>query len=54
VTAIVIDDILNGNVSYNGGSFFVGVSSLQTLMTEMKSNINDISSNITFVSTFGL
>jgi hypothetical protein len=53
-TAVVIDDVLNGNISYGGKSFFAGVNSLKTLMIELKNNIDQIGSNISLVSTYGL
>jgi len=46
-TAILFDDIVNGNVTADGSAFFTGVSVMVSTINDLNTNINDISNNMT-------
>lgn len=42
-----MDDILNGNISKSGTSFFTGIGTLNNNLATLSTNINNIISNFT-------
>jgi hypothetical protein len=45
--AIFTDDLLNGNVTLNGSSFFVGLNQFNNQITSLSGNLTNISNNFT-------
>lgn len=50
-TAILFDDIVNGNVTLDGTAFFTGVTKLVSTIGDLQSNITDITNNMTSLDT---
>jgi hypothetical protein len=52
-SAILIDDMINGNVTADGKSFFIGMSPLSTQIGVLNSNIVTIDNNLLTISDTG-
>ena len=50
-TAILFDDIVNGNVTADGSAFFTGVTQLVSTINDLNTNINFIRDNMTNLNT---
>lgn len=48
--AMFTDDLLNGNVTLNGSSFFVGLNQFNSQMTTLNANLNNLNGNFTSLS----
>jgi len=53
-TAIFTDDLLNGNVTLNGSSFWVGLNQFVTQIVNLNGNLTNISNNFTSLSNAGM
>ena len=50
-TSIIIDDILNGNVTTDGSSFFTGLTQLHAQLGYLSSNLTSINSTMAGLQT---
>lgn len=48
--AIFTDDLLNGNVTTDGTSFFTGLNIFSTSLTSLSGNLTNIQGNLTDLS----
>ncbi len=44
---MLFDDIVNGNVTADGSSFFTGITKMVDAVTSLNTNMNDVNNNIT-------
>jgi len=47
--AITLDDILNGNVTADGNSYFIGLNPLSIQLNLLKNNLNNIDGNLSLL-----
>jgi phage gp45-like len=52
-TAVMFDDIINGNVSFDGDSFFIGVETLGTELGKVNGNISNLETEMDTISSDG-
>lgn len=45
--ALTLDDILNGNITQDGSTFFIGLTPLSTKLVDLRNNVTDIIGNLT-------
>ena len=50
-TSIIFDDILNGNVTQDGASFFLGLNQLHTQLGNLNGNLSTINSSMANLQT---
>ena len=50
-TSIILDDLLNGNVTQDGSSFFLGLKQLDTQLDHLNTNLSTINSSMRNIRT---
>lgn len=47
----MLDDFLNGNISNNGNTYFAGIATLTTKLTDLANNVDQVSTQFGAVKT---
>jgi hypothetical protein len=45
--SILSDDLMNGNVTDNGASYFMGLNQVPVMLEQLRTNISNIDGNLT-------